>query len=511
MPERTLRPRVPRGHLRFGLFALVLVACSAGPTPSGTPGEVVAPADTTAKASDATAAAKTTRTLYTTILGRPMGTVVIDRVTLADGGERWTTTTTMTLALDDPGESSSTTTIVDVSEYGADLHLRSSDETSTEGDVVERTKMRIAGKQLTIAVEGPSHATTKTLDLPADFASDRVIYDRLQREVKDGADVPHAITYSTFDDESLAFEQATMTLLARATAEMDGSKVDTWKVEMRDDEGDRTVAVLDLAGMPLSMGTGAFAASMTATADAPDIKLSSYLEIEGHVPRDVVTLRVVVTIADEDPADPPVFRDDAYHTVDHQPGVYTMDLRAVRGAGARAPKLPLVGVPDDVRKFLEPTTTSQSDHRAIVERARAIVDGTKDAREAARAITMWVHDNLGKRDGTRGAATAVETLEAGFGDCTEHAALTVALLRAAGMPARNVSGVVLVPGFFSADAGYHAWAEVWIGEWVAQDAALGSADVAAHYLHLGYDEPGMPSGSGGLSRMLGRTKITVPQ
>jgi hypothetical protein len=486
------------------------LACGRGSAPTGPQTEPVTPSPATATATaELTSSTATTRTLYTTILGRPMGTLVVVRAALPDGGERWTTTTTMTLALDDPGESASTTTIVDVSEYGPDKQLRTSDETSTEGAIVERTRVRIADGSLSIAVEGPSHDTGKSLPLPADFASDRVVYDRLRREVDEGAALPHSITYSTFDDDSMAFEPATMTLVARSTATVDGVEVPTWKVELRDAEGERTAAELDLSGMPLSFAMGAFTASMTQTEDAPDIKLSSYLPIDGFVPRGVDALRVVVTIADEDPADAPVFKDSPYHTVERDAGAYTLSLRANRGATLNPAKLPLASIPDDVRPFLAPTPTSQSDHRAIVERARTLVDGVNDSREAARRITMWVHDNLGKRDGTRGAATAVETLEAGFGDCTEHAALTVALLRAAGLPARNVSGVVLVPGFFSADAGYHAWAEVWIGEWIALDPALGSADVAAHYLHLGYDEPGMPSGSGGLSRMLGRSKITV--
>jgi len=57
----------------------------------------------------------------------------------------------------------------------------------------------------------------------------------------------------------------------------------------------------------------------------------------------------------------------------------------------------------------------------------------------------------------------------GAGDCNEHAVLLAALGRAVGVPTRLVAGVVYVDGAFL----YHAWCEVWLGEWVAVDPAFG--------------------------------------
>ncbi len=51
------------------------------------------------------------------------------------------------------------------------------------------------------------------------------------------------------------------------------------------------------------------------------------------------------------------------------------------------------------------------------------------------------------------------------GDCNEHTILTVALARAAGLPARICAGIVYLNGSF----GYHAWPMIWAGEWVAMD------------------------------------------
>jgi transglutaminase/protease-like cytokinesis protein 3 len=54
------------------------------------------------------------------------------------------------------------------------------------------------------------------------------------------------------------------------------------------------------------------------------------------------------------------------------------------------------------------------------------------------------------------------------GDCNEHTVLFNALARAAGIPARTVVGMVYLRGAFY----YHAWSEVWLGQWISLDSVL---------------------------------------
>jgi len=70
---------------------------------------------------------------------------------------------------------------------------------------------------------------------------------------------------------------------------------------------------------------------------------------------------------------------------------------------------------------------------------------------------------------TEVTSTAAHALEMGRGVCQDHAHLFIACCRAAGVPARYVSGYV-DPGH-SDQAASHAWADVWIsGEgWVSID------------------------------------------
>jgi hypothetical protein len=76
--------------------------------------------------------------------------------------------------------------------------------------------------------------------------------------------------------------------------------------------------------------------------------------------------------------------------------------------------------------------------------------------------------------------SAVQVLEARRGDCNEHTVLYVALARALGLPARTAVGLVYVNGAFF----YHAWPEVWLGEWVAVDPTFGQHPADAAHLRF---------------------------
>jgi transglutaminase-like putative cysteine protease len=71
-------------------------------------------------------------------------------------------------------------------------------------------------------------------------------------------------------------------------------------------------------------------------------------------------------------------------------------------------------------------------------------------------------------------------LETQRGDCNEHTVLYVAMARALGLPARTAVGLVYVDGAFY----YHAWPEVWLGEWVAVDPTFGQYPADAAHIRF---------------------------
>jgi transglutaminase-like putative cysteine protease len=108
-------------------------------------------------------------------------------------------------------------------------------------------------------------------------------------------------------------------------------------------------------------------------------------------------------------------------------------------------------------------------HRELAGIARSLRKGRTPA-EAVLAVSEWVHDKLTYQPGTTGVhSSAMDAWEAREGVCQDYAHLTLAVLRAIGIPSRYVSGY-LHP---KPDARIgetvrgesHAWIEAWTGGW----------------------------------------------
>lgn len=117
--------------------------------------------------------------------------------------------------------------------------------------------------------------------------------------------------------------------------------------------------------------------------------------------------------------------------------------------------------------YLQPTPFLQSDHPSILALAAKIVNGETNAYKAAVKIKDWVYQAIAKEP-TVSIPNALEVLQTRKGDCNEHTVLFNALARAAGIPAKTVVGVVYLRGAFY----YHAWSEIWLGDWVSLDSVL---------------------------------------
>ena len=115
----------------------------------------------------------------------------------------------------------------------------------------------------------------------------------------------------------------------------------------------------------------------------------------------------------------------------------------------------------------------------MVRVATRIVEGTADPFIAAHMLLGWVFENLEKMP-VVSVPDAKEILVHKKGDCNEHAALLTALLRAAGIPARIVVGLVYNEGKFY----YHAWNEAYLDRWISLDAVLNLMPVDATHIKL---------------------------
>jgi transglutaminase-like putative cysteine protease len=97
-----------------------------------------------------------------------------------------------------------------------------------------------------------------------------------------------------------------------------------------------------------------------------------------------------------------------------------------------------------------------------------LVDGIRTCVEYQPGVTDVSH-------------SAIEALDLGVGVCQDQAHVFVACCRAAGIPARYVSGYVYTGT--TGEVASHAWADAWLGErdgWLSLDVSHGEATGAAH-------------------------------
>jgi hypothetical protein len=126
---------------------------------------------------------------------------------------------------------------------------------------------------------------------------------------------------------------------------------------------------------------------------------------------------------------------------------------------------PLLPIKDE-KDFLIRNPFVQSDDPQIIKLAKEIAAGEKDSWEVAKKINLWVYSNI-KSQFTPSLSTAVQVLNSRKGDCKDHTVLELALLQAAGIPARPIAGLMYSEpgnGFAS-----HVWVEAYVGRWIQMD------------------------------------------
>jgi transglutaminase-like putative cysteine protease len=127
----------------------------------------------------------------------------------------------------------------------------------------------------------------------------------------------------------------------------------------------------------------------------------------------------------------------------------------------------------------------ESDHPLIQQQVREILNGEQDAYRSALLINAWVGKAMTKDYGAS-SDRATDVLRLRRGDCTEHSLLEVALLRAAGIPAKRVDGVVYLRNEDQVPALYwHEWVEAYVGEWTQLDPTFGQEVADATHFAVG--------------------------
>jgi transglutaminase-like putative cysteine protease len=134
-------------------------------------------------------------------------------------------------------------------------------------------------------------------------------------------------------------------------------------------------------------------------------------------------------------------------------------------------------------EYLESSQFVQSQDYRVKEHAQRATAGESNPARAALRMEKYVHDKLKSKNFSTALASAAEVAESMEGDCTEHAVLLAAMLRAQQIPSRIAVGLVYVER--QSCFGGHMWTEAKIGEtWVPLDATLGRGGIGAAHIKL---------------------------
>lgn len=113
----------------------------------------------------------------------------------------------------------------------------------------------------------------------------------------------------------------------------------------------------------------------------------------------------------------------------------------------------------------------------------------RDVPDKPAAVASFVYGHISRKMFGIPMLSAVQIYRGRSGDCTEHAVLTIAVLRALGVPARGVVGMLLSPDFGGRKDVFvfHMWAEAYYrGKWVLVDATRPHDLHPNRYLALAY-------------------------
>jgi hypothetical protein len=171
---------------------------------------------------------------------------------------------------------------------------------------------------------------------------------------------------------------------------------------------------------------------------------------------------------------------DARQVVARAPGPVTADgvtaeftVRSEQFSGADASQWPVRDA--SLTPYLAKAAYLDTDDIPIRQTALQLRGKETNLYKIASDIRNWVHNVMTPDPSIAVVRSAKDVYGRRRGVCRDYATLYAAIARAAGVPTRLCAGIVYADGKFF----YHAWAESYVGRWVAFDPTLYDAKQAS--------------------------------
>ncbi len=141
----------------------------------------------------------------------------------------------------------------------------------------------------------------------------------------------------------------------------------------------------------------------------------------------------------------------------------------------------------EIAECLEETNVYRISHPKVQALAQKAVGDAKTPEEKVRRIIGFVNSFI-RPTLSATMPTIHDLMDRKQGDCKSYALMVTNLARAAGVPAREVSGLLYIGDDQKAFGG-HAWNEVVLnGLWVPVDASLRETEVDATHVSFGTEQ-----------------------
>lgn len=140
--------------------------------------------------------------------------------------------------------------------------------------------------------------------------------------------------------------------------------------------------------------------------------------------------------------------------------------------------------PAEIEDALAETVDYPTKSPEVVSLLAAAIGGAKGTKERIVQLVRFVSDYVDAKERPQ-TASVQEIITSRWGDCTEHAKLFATLARAAGIPTREVSGLMYMGDDVRAFGG-HMWNEVALdGKWIPVDPTWNQFPVDATHIAVG--------------------------
>ena len=245
-----------------------------------------------------------------------------------------------------------------------------------------------------------------------------------------------------------------------------------------------------------------------AESEAPEVFLSTLVKTERPIPKPRATQRVEFRLRAPDDAIlnlPSV----GYQIATTEEGSVHVVVDLTMEPSQRLPE-------EERESLLEESTLVDHGNEAVRALLTTALDGaSKDPGERAARMHAAVSRHVRDKNLDSLLASAGEVASSGSGDCTEHAVLLAALLRADGIPARVAMGLIYAEriGTERQVLGYHMWTQALLDDrWVDLDATLDQSFDASHITLLtsALDDASEPLlGLGSIATLMGRLEVEV--